>query len=696
MDHGARIGQETGADTVLAREAPPRTLARAEVAIVGAGLAGSLLALVLARAGTDVAIVDPRRSYPDDFRCEKFTADQVALLEELGVLDAVKAATGDPATQGFRYDTVVNAIRAAWPRSVRFVEGRVAEVSAGVDEQWLTLADGAMVRARLLVLATGAGERLRASLGVRRQMLPERRSVCIGFSLRPTNRDAFPFDGVVHAGERAGDGLAFASLFPLDGLMRVNLFSYRDPAGAWTRGFRELPLTRLFEVMPRLERKLGPVEVVGPVEVRPTELYRSEGVVQPGVVLIGDAFQVSCPATGRGVTRILTDVRQLARRHIPAWLATPGMSADKIAAFYDDPVKRTADALAEAQGERRRSMATQTSAYWRARRLASRLRRTAGPRPEGRTARRGADAPKRFRSGEWVEVRSAAEILPTLDADGRLEGLPFMPEMARLCGTRLRVFRPAEKTCVEGFGLRRMKRAVLLEDVRCDGASHDGCERGCLMFWKTAWLKPSGETGPVLDAASEADAMARLLALPIREDDRYVCQSTKLAEATGPLPRWDYAHLFVDMSRGDLSLRRLLAILWRSAVNRVRGPLKLGELGQLYGRTRRPPKGDLGLACGDRVRVKEAGAIRTVLDGTGRNNGLTFEPEMSLYIGGEYQVEAPVTRIIHEETGRMVELSRTVALKGLHCQGLCVKNCPRRNPLYWREAWLERVEPPPS
>ena len=34
-----------------------------------------------------------------------------------------------------------------------------------------------------------------------------------------------------------------------------------------------------------------------------------------------------------------------------------------------------------------------------------------------------------LRVGELVEVRSEDEILATLDVDGELEGLPFMPEM---------------------------------------------------------------------------------------------------------------------------------------------------------------------------------------------------------------------------------------------------------------------------
>ena len=47
----------------------------------------------------------------------------------------------------------------------------------------------------------------------------------------------------------------------------------------------------------------------------------------------------------------------------------------------------------------------------------------------------------RYRAGEFVEVRSAAEILATLDEDGCVDGMPFMPEMLQFCGRRLRVRR---------------------------------------------------------------------------------------------------------------------------------------------------------------------------------------------------------------------------------------------------------------
>ena len=102
-----------------------------------------------------------------------------------------------------------------------------------------------------------------------------------------------------------------------------------------------------------------------------------------------------------------------------------------------------------------------------------------------------------LRVGEIVEVRSEADILATLDARGELESLPFMPEMLQFCGRRFRVDKLAVKLCdtIGSTGMYRMRNAVHLEGVRCDGQAHGGCQAGCLVYWKEAWLKRVAEAG---------------------------------------------------------------------------------------------------------------------------------------------------------------------------------------------------------
>ena len=96
-----------------------------------------------------------------------------------------------------------------------------------------------------------------------------------------------------------------------------------------------------------------------------------------------------------------------------------------------------------------------------------------------------------LRVGDVVEVRSAEEIIATLDERGEFENLPFMPEMLKFCGQRLTVDKVAHKLCdtINRSGIRKMENAVHLTGSRCDGTSHGGCQTACLMYWKEAWLK---------------------------------------------------------------------------------------------------------------------------------------------------------------------------------------------------------------
>src|SRR5258707_5611398 len=90
----------------------------------------------------------------------------------------------------------------------------------------------------------------------------------------------------------------------------------------------------------------------------------------------------------------------------------------------------------------------------------------------------------KLRAGDLVEVRSEKEILATLDEQGALDGLPFMPEMLVHCGKRLRVDKRADKTCdtINYSGSRRMYDTVHLAGTRCDGQSHGGCQAQCRFF----------------------------------------------------------------------------------------------------------------------------------------------------------------------------------------------------------------------
>jgi hypothetical protein len=150
----------------------------------------------------------------------------------------------------------------------------------------------------------------------------------------------------------------------------------------------------------------------------------------------------------------------------------------------------------------------------------------------------------RPRIGEIVEVRSADEILATLDDEGKFEGVPFMPEMVASCGHRFQVVKHADYTCTDGKP-RCLKNTVHLEELRCNGSAHRNCQANCLIFWKEAWIKriaPEGayagfkSKGLQGSGAHAANAATTLLSTYVeRTDGRMSCQATELRSATCPL-----------------------------------------------------------------------------------------------------------------------------------------------------------------
>src|SRR5918911_2436632 len=103
-----------------------------------------------------------------------------------------------------------------------------------------------------------------------------------------------------------------------------------------------------------------------------------------------------------------------------------------------------------------------------------------------------------LRAGDVVEVRPPDEILATLDGDASTGALPFMPEMLRFVGRRFTVSAVARKVCDttrDGTGNRLLHDTVYLDDLRCDGSAHGGCQAGCRLLWRTSWLRPVTEDG---------------------------------------------------------------------------------------------------------------------------------------------------------------------------------------------------------
>lgn len=358
---------------------------KTDVAIVGGGLAGSLTAAMLGRAGIDAVLIDPHAVYPPDFRCEKLDSRQVKILQKTGIADAVlRAATPDgecwvarfgrvvekrPGDQhGIFYAPLVNTIRGEIPPHVETIHAKAAALLTSVGRQIVTLSNDEQISARLIVLANGLNIGLRHTLGLTREVLSECHSISIGFDVTPVGRPTFDFPALTYYAPRTSDRTALLTLFPIGSTMRANLFVYRDMDDLWLRQLRTAPTETLLALMPGLRPIMGEFAVEGPVKIRPVDLYVTRGHRQPGIVLVGDAFATSCPAAGTGARKALNDVERLCNIHIPRWLAMPGMTLEKIATFYDDPVKRACDDASLAKAYELRSFSIDRDLPWRARR----------------------------------------------------------------------------------------------------------------------------------------------------------------------------------------------------------------------------------------------------------------------------------------------------------------------------------------
>jgi hypothetical protein len=323
-----------------------------------------------------------------------------------------------------------------------------------------------------------------------------------------------------------------------------------------------------------------------------------------------------------------------------------------------------------------------------------------------------------LRAGDVVRVRSEAEILATLDPDGRLDGMPFMPEMLQHCGREVRVYRRADKTCdTIGPGPhRRLTGTVHLTDLRCGGEAHGGCQAACLLFWKEAWLERvdgASDASPAPAAASDsppappdrADTTRETLLAATRtwpapddgEDGEptYTCQATEVLRASTPMRWWEPGQYVRDVRSGNAGIGEVVADLVRWLFVAVYIRLTGSSIPFVHGLQEKTPRGTLGLQPGDPVRVRSRAQIEATLDRTNHARGLSFDAEMLRYCGTEATVRTRVERLIDEQTGRMRHLtSDCLILEGAYCTAAYHLACPRAIFPYWREVWLERLDSP--
>jgi hypothetical protein len=197
----------------------------------------------------------------------------------------------------------------------------------------------------------------------------------------------------------------------------------------------------------------------------------------------------------------------------------------------------------------------------------------------------------------------------------------------------------------------------------------------------------------------------------------YSCQATQMPVATVPQSVWDLRQYAEDVTSGNARFGQVISALFflvfnagvtagiglggllrggYDVVQKVRGgppyPFRRGHVP----RHCRTPSATLDVRPGEFVKVKTYEQVLQTVNEDLANRGMNFSPEMVPYCGQTFRVSKRLRRIINEKTGQLIELkNECVILEGADCVGRYAQPflCPRGMAPYWREIWLDRVEP---
>lgn len=321
-----------------------------DVAVVGAGPAGAVAALVLARGGARVALVD-KATFPRDKACgDAIGPRAVALLRDLGLEGDAEggALLGDmvvvgpsgrrlrlPCFEGVDYPGHGLAIPRlrfdAWlagkalDAGARAVTGRVESVGSGRDAapggQVVELAGGRRLRADVVVGADGSTSRVGEATG-----LVDPRRVLWGFAVRVYLEESVALPHIVlweHEPRRVFPGYGW--LFPgPDGRANAGLgIGTLSDRRAGVGAVRLLPA--FLEHLVRLGLVTSPGDGSGPGRLGGWLKMGMVGTT-PGagpVLLVGDAAGLVNPLQGEGIAHAMTSGRLAAE----AVLAGPATAA---------------------------------------------------------------------------------------------------------------------------------------------------------------------------------------------------------------------------------------------------------------------------------------------------------------------------------------------------------------------------------
>ena len=302
-----------------------------------------------------------------------------------------------------------------------------------------------------------------------------------------------------------------------------------------------------------------------------------------------------------------------------------------------------------------------------------------------------------FVVGDLVEIKTLDEIRTTINEQGCLEELPFMPEMLAMCGRRAYVYRCIHRLFDyrKSRRMRHMDGAVLLAGALCNGSSHGGCQAACQTIWKPAWLRrvdQNVDTSAVSRPSNDPNQADTAVLQFSTHAPRFICQLTQLHAASRPIGKWSPINFFRPLIAGNVT-PAVFVIGWLTHLFNELQHYRQGVGFPAFEVPERDVEASARtrLQAGDRVIVRSSAEVRATLSDQLLHRGLWFDPDMLKHCGHRYCVQAEIKSLIDIVTGEMRTMKTPAyILRDVTFSGERQLFNAQHEPLFWRDAWLRR------